>query len=124
MLNRGVVMVTPKQPYLDWAARVDEDGVPPDPAETERTVYLIPSYETEAEAMEILAEIHDELFERELWAWDTESAEWPQDRTFPMFLEWFRVEFHSIVEDLCEYELTDDDLEDDDENDSNELPAN
>ena len=31
MLNRGVVIVRPKQPYLDWAAGLDDSGIVPDP---------------------------------------------------------------------------------------------
>ncbi len=30
MLNRGVVIVRPKQPYLDWAAELDDSGIVPD----------------------------------------------------------------------------------------------
>ncbi len=33
MLNRGVVIVRPKQPYLDWAAGLDDSGILPDPNE-------------------------------------------------------------------------------------------
>ena len=47
MLNRGVVIVRPKQPYLDWAAGLDDSGIVPDP-NGEQTVYLIPSYRTRA----------------------------------------------------------------------------
>ena len=54
MINRGVVIVRPKQPYLDWAAGLDDSGVVPDPNE-EQTVYLLPSYDDEAEAWETLA---------------------------------------------------------------------
>jgi hypothetical protein len=53
MLNRGVVIVRPKQPYLDWAAGLDDSGVVPNP-DDEQTVYLIPSYASEDEAWEIL----------------------------------------------------------------------
>ena len=31
MINRGVVIVRPKQPYLDWATRLDDSGFVPDP---------------------------------------------------------------------------------------------
>src|SRR5215471_16399911 len=41
MLNRGVVIVRPKQPYLDWAAGLDDSELVPDP-NAEQTVYLIP----------------------------------------------------------------------------------
>ncbi len=70
MLSRGVVIVRPKQPYLDWAAGLDDSGIVPDPND-EQTVYLIPSYGDDEEAWEILESVHPAIFENELlpaWA--------------------------------------------------------
>jgi hypothetical protein len=108
MLNRGVLIVRPRRPYIDWAAQLDDSGIVPD-AEEERTVYLIPEFESDAEAWEILEEVYAEVFERELEGWHTDEAAWPQNRTFVMFKEWFDIELHSVVEDLCAYEIDDDD---------------
>ena len=49
MLNRGVLIVRPGQPYIDWAAQLDDSGLVPD-SEDEKTVYLIPEFESDAEA--------------------------------------------------------------------------
>ena len=65
MLNRAVLIVRPKQPYIDWAAGLDDSGLVPD-AEDEQTVYLIPSYEDEDEAWEIVEELYETVFENEL----------------------------------------------------------
>jgi len=107
MLNRSTVMVRPKQPYLDWAAQVDDSDVVPDPGD-ERTVYLIPEYDDEDQAWELLEEIYPEIFENELYGWHTDEDAWPQERSFTMFQEWFEIELNSIVEDLCGYEIVDD----------------
>jgi hypothetical protein len=107
MLNRGVLIVRPKQPYIDWAAQLDDSGVVPDP-EGEKTVYLIPEFESEEEAWEILEDVYAEVFERELDEWHTDESAWPQNRTFEVFKEWFDIELHSVVEDLCAYEIEDD----------------
>lgn len=109
MLNRGAVIVRPRQPYLDWAANLDDSGLVPR-RDGEKTVYLLPSYECDDEAWEILAEVWETIFESELWAWHTDEAGWPQDRTFAMFKEWFDVELHSVIEDLCADELFDTEL--------------
>jgi hypothetical protein len=85
MLNRGVVRVRPKQPYLDWAAGLDDSGIVPNPNNDEPTVYLIPSYGDEAEAWEILATLHPAIFENELYGWHTDDAAWPNSRDFAMF---------------------------------------
>ena len=110
MLNRGAVIVRPKQPYLDWAAGLDDSAIVPDP-QSEQTVYLIPSYEDEAEAWRILERVYPAIFENELFGWHTDEAAWPRGRDFAMFKAWFAVECHSIVEDLCDFEI----LEEDDE---------
>lgn len=104
MLNRAVLIVRPRQPYLDWAAGLDDSGELPDP-EGEQTVYMIPSYEDDEEAWEILEEVYEEVFENELYGWHTDPAAWPQERDFEMFQEWFEIEMHSVVEDLCDYEI-------------------
>lgn len=106
MLNRGVVIVRPKQPYLDWAAGVDDSGVVPDPNE-EQTVYLIASYEDDDEAWKILETVYPVIFEKELNGWHTDEAAGPKGRDFAMFKDWFKVELHSSLEDLCDLELID-----------------
>jgi hypothetical protein len=108
MLNRGVVIVRPKQPYLDWAAGLDDSGVLPD-VDGEQTVYLIPGFESDDEAWELLEECWAAIFENELFGWHTDESAWPAGRTFAMFKAWFTVELHSVVEDLCGFEITDDD---------------
>jgi len=106
MLNRGVVIVRPKQPFLDWAAGLDDSGLTPDPT-GEQTVYLIPSYEDEEAAWEILATLYPAIFENELYGWHTDEAVWPKGRDFAMFKEWFAIELHSVIEDLCDFEIVD-----------------
>ena len=107
MLNRGVLIVRPRQPYLDWAAGLDDSGLVPDP-DDEQTIYLIPSFEDNEEAWGILEEIYAEVFERELDGWHTDETAWPQNRDFAMFKEWFDIELHSVVEDLSAEEIIDD----------------
>jgi len=99
MLNRGALIVRPRQPYLDWANELDDSGVLPD-SQGEQTVYLIPSFESDEEAERILRRLYAEVFERELYGWHTDERAWPQKRTFAMFKKWFTIELHSVVEDL------------------------
>jgi hypothetical protein len=110
MLNRGAVIVRPKQPYLDWAAGLDDSGLAPDVV-AEKTVYLIPTYATDDEAWAMLGEAWESIFEAELFGWCTDEAAWPQGRSLEMFKDWFHVELHSVVEDLCGYELVDTEVE-------------
>ena len=107
MLNRSVLMVRPKKPFLDWAAKLDDSGLAPD-TDGERTVYLIPSFENDEEASAILEEFFSEVFESELWDWHTDKSAWPGKRDLATFREWFEIELHSMVEDLCEDAIYDD----------------
>ncbi len=107
MINRTAVLLRPKAPYLTWARGLDDSGVEPN-LNDERTVYLIPDYKTPEEAWQLLEHCFDEIFERELWAWHTDESNWPNGRDFPMFREWFEIEFNSEVLDLCDYEVIDD----------------
>lgn len=108
MLNRGVLIVRPKKPYLDWAAGLDDSSLVP-PVDGEQTVYLIPTFEDDNQADAVLKKVYAEVFEDQLFGWDTEESCWPAKRTFAMFKRWFHVELHSVVEDLCETEIVDED---------------
>ncbi len=106
MLNRAVLIVRPKQPYLDWASSLDDSGIVPE-VSGEQTVYLIPEYDSDDEATEILELVFAEVLENELHGWHTDEPTWPQGRDFEMFLAWFSIELHSMVEDLCADDLVD-----------------
>jgi len=110
MINRGAVIVRPKKPFLDWAAGLDDSGIIPDP-EGERTVYLVPEYGDDAEAQAVLEKVFTPIFESELYGWHTDKSAWPKNRNLKTFREWFKIEFHSVVEDLCEDEIVDEDDE-------------
>ncbi|MGB5324943.1 MAG: hypothetical protein WBN40_05905, partial [Pseudomonadales bacterium] len=100
MINRGSVIVRPKKPYIDWAAELEDSPILPE-YEGEKTVYLIPEYDDDEHAMQILSEGFDLIFESELYGWHTDEVAWPKNRTFAMFKEWFHIEFNSVVSDLC-----------------------
>ena len=109
MLNRSLVIVRPKQPYLEWADSVNDGGSPPT-ADGEQTGYLLPSNDTDADGSQTIEQCYEGLFESELADWHTHEEHWPVNRTFAMFQEWFSVEWHSIVVDLCEDPLEEDGL--------------
>ena len=50
------------------------------------------------------------MFELELLGWETDETAWLQNRDFAMFQEWFEIELHGVVEDLCDYEIFDEEL--------------
>ncbi len=100
MINRCVVIVRPRQPYLDWAESLNDGGLPPS-VDGERTAYLLPSNEMDHDGSQTIEQCYEGLFESELANWHQIDDDWPDNRTFEMFKQWFTVEWHSIVEDLC-----------------------
>ena len=107
MVNRGVLIVRPRQPFLDWAAQLDDSGLVPN-FEGEETAYLVPEFENDDDAERILRLVYSEVFERELYSWHTDESAWPKNRGLAVFRKWFEIERHSIVEDLCDFQLVDD----------------
>lgn len=107
MINRGVVIVRPKQPFLDWAAGLDDSELLPD-VDGEQTVYLVPEFATPEDANSLVELLYPAFFENELYTWFTDESAWPERRDLETFREWFSIEFHSVVEDLCDYEIIDD----------------
>ena len=106
-INRAVLVVKPKQPFLAWAHSLDDESkdLTLERLREDCTAYLIPEIQFDSEQHQVLGRCFELLFEEELEAWHTEPKDWPQYRNLEMFLEWFEVEFHSLVFDLCDYQI-------------------
>jgi hypothetical protein len=110
MLNRSALIVRPAEPYIKWATALDDSGLVPD-AVGEQTVYLLPEWGDQKDAERLLKLVWSEVFERELHGWCTDQSAWPKKRTLKMFKDWFKIEMHSMIEDLCRDPLHDDELD-------------
>ena len=106
MLNRSALIVRPAKPFLEWAAQLDDSGLLPN-VEGEQTVYLIPEFTSEAEQRQVLQEVFAGVFESELEQWHTQESDWPKKRTLSMFRQWFVIEMHSGVADVCAFPIED-----------------
>jgi hypothetical protein len=99
-LNRCAVTVRPRQPMLDWlrpfAIAAEQQSVL-----QECSLYLIPCYEQDVEAWQRLRDVSAHIFQSELELWCRDPGRWPQDRSHGVFLAWFSVCFHPLVDDLA-----------------------
>ena len=107
-LNRTALIVKPLKAYWDWANKI-EDGMPKEqknykPTEMDTTVYLIPDLDP-SKINEHIEVMFPEIFEDELAAWWTEEKDWPKERTYKLFKEWFEVRIASLVYDTMEEEI-------------------
>lgn len=112
MLNRSLIVIRCRQPFLDWLRQL------PDPVEPEMSLeeinedasaYLVPTIEDPDDLDDILQQGCESIFEDQLASWWTDEDAWPATRDFETFCEWFEVGLHSIVEDLVDGPLQEED---------------
>jgi hypothetical protein len=115
MINRGLIIIRFKQPFVDWVNEAD-----PHPGGSTRMsieqvnddspAFLIQDYASE-EFEDWLEECYELLFEQILEEWYVDPSLWPQDRTLKLFKAWCDVEVHSMVVDMVDGPLEDDDFD-------------
>ena len=112
MINRSALVIKVKQPFLDWLKLLpDPSKVTLEEANRDSTVYLLSELWSDDAQEEMLKLFFGIIFEDQLNGWWTEKQDWPKKRDFALFKKWFDVELHSIVHDLVDAPLEDDDVE-------------
>ena len=83
MLNRTAIILIPKQPYVDWANSLDDDGPRFEISEAndQLTVFLGPDLDSVDEIDAFVTENFDFFFEHWLFGWSTDPSQWPKRRT-------------------------------------------
>jgi len=104
VVNRCAVGIYPSGQLLEWARGLDLDVEVA--GASEPCLYLIPDYDTQEEAEEILEEVYEAIFEAELDYWHRDTGTWPAERTYSVFRKWFEVRFYPLIQDLVGEELT------------------
>lgn len=100
LTNRSAIIVFPKKPFVEWAMLYNES--PPEDLEQrleENHVYLIECTFGE-EIVDVLESYYIRIFEYELLSWNTYKNEWPQNRVYETFIEWFDVSLCDEIVDL------------------------
>lgn len=99
-INRTVVIISPRQPYIDWANSFHEHGPKIDPSEPYSIVLLIPGEFDKSSYEDYVADNYLKFFELELESWMATAAHWPSDRSYEVFKEWFDVRVADMVLDV------------------------
>lgn len=101
LLNRAVLLVRYREPFLRWAASLDEDApIHAEGLETHVSVYLVPEDPSGEHETPPLRQFFAAIFEHELESWWQDPEDWPPRRDFDMFNEWFTVTGDSLVLDF------------------------
>lgn len=123
-LNRGLVVIRYKQPYIDW---VNIAGDAPmeislQQANDDGDSFLLPTYESQIDpvdgtedAIKWVEKRWRMFFEHILESWILDESEWPKKRSLKMFREWFDIEYKSIVWDMGTEPLIVEEWDDEDE---------
>jgi hypothetical protein len=89
ILNRSPVIISLKGPFKEWAKVYNE--ISDEDLEQrlkEIHVYLVDWSFGEKQG-DVLKPYYQKIFEYELRSWNTIKNEWPPDRSYELFLEWF-----------------------------------
>ena len=112
-VNRSIVILKPKEPFLNWVLQSDgfkQLQITLEDLRSDCTVLLLPNFNDQENALQYVYSQFKNIFEMELEAWFVDETLWPSNRTLKMFKEWIDVEFHSTVIDLVEDEFETSDL--------------
>jgi hypothetical protein len=111
MLNRTVIIIKAKQPFLDWYLSLTDPNKHQATLEElnlDAAAYLIPECDDDDQVEKLLKHHYQDIFDAELLGWWTRKEDWPQKRTYKMFRNWFDIEFHTEIRDLSDEPLEDD----------------
>ena len=111
-LNRTAIVVMPGQQFLDWLHRADPTSheLSLEDLRREPTVYLHAECENKEEVRKGLQEVCGQIFEEQLDGWYRVPSLWPDRRDLEAFDHWFEWSFHSVVVDLCDDPLLQEDI--------------
>jgi hypothetical protein len=110
-INRSALVVRPREPYVAWAASLDSKASEQAAAicPTQVSVYLVPHDPKEEQECAPIRGFFKRIFEQELENWCTDPDLWPQDRSFKAFNTWFDVQPESLVWDIVDEPLLQED---------------
>jgi hypothetical protein len=102
MLNRSAVIIGHEEVFYGWlkAAGMSEAVIDERKKVAARAVYLIPGCHHAEEIDEVVEDLFEEIFRRELSSWQPDETVWPDTGDFAMFTRWFTVDGISVVEDV------------------------
>ena len=103
VVNRSVLVVLPRQPFLEWLHRADptSDELTLEDLRRDPSVYLLPARGMEGDREKSLKKFCKTIFEEQLDEWYRAKELWPRDRSIKAFKEWFEYRFHSMPIDLA-----------------------
>src|SRR3954470_9186087 len=108
-LNRSAVLVTPKQPFMDWLRTVDPSNADLEVEDVcEPTIYLAAGTEDDEELERFVSDPSKMTFEDQLEGWYRVRSRDPLTRDFKTVCLWFDYRAEALLLDLCDDPLAHD----------------
>jgi len=105
--NRSYLLISAKEPMVQWVAEIDGDEPSRIVAEHKSLYFVSPLDNPSPEQVEKLLRKHSAaIFENELFAWYTDRSKWPKERDFETFYKWFNYEYIEEGFDLAPGEIS------------------
>ncbi|VVE13134.1 hypothetical protein [Pandoraea soli] len=106
VINRAVIVVLPRQPFVDWINAADpypeSVAVTLTEARDGPSAFLIPVNDKVDEPGKRWVQRNWEaVFEQMLNDWYVDATLWPRHRTLKMFKEWCEIHIHEMVFDYA-----------------------
>jgi len=101
MLNRSAGVIGHEAAFYGWlkTCGITDEAVHERKEIAGRAVYLIPACHYPEEIEEVVEDLFEAIFRRELARWQPDEKVWPDTADFDLFTRWFTVEGCSVVED-------------------------
>jgi hypothetical protein len=100
-VRRTAIVIKPKQPFLDWLIKIDQENDSIDIKE-DQDVYLLPVFDEMKQMENWLKKNFDQIFCDQMNNWYITEDLWVQNRTLKLFKEWFDYSFHTTVLDFLD----------------------
>ena len=102
MLNRSAVVIGHEPAFYGWlkTTGLSDQKISGRQEIADRAVYLIPACHFPNELEEVVEDFFEEIFRRELNAWQPDKTHCPDTADFSLFCRWFTVDGCSVVEDV------------------------
>jgi hypothetical protein len=110
--NRTAVVISAKEPFLEWLHAVDPTSHHLTLADLNQdpTIYLLSEAQDEEEANASLAEVCEEIFEDQLDGWFRVPELWPRDLSLGAFQQRFEYRIDLMIVDLCDAPLLNEEI--------------
>lgn len=109
LVNRTLLIVQPKQPFIEWINSLQDCPTKHVTLEFVRsigpTTFLCPHFfESRKDLINDLksSRMYDEVFSYMLFSWWVDDNAWPSKRTFKVFQEWFEIDVSLDLLDLVD----------------------